>query len=254
MGYIDFNPQFSLAPKPYLIDVKRYSLFKSPIPLTYLRFPRIVYKVHTSILGVAAPQAVIPSANSLQPKSGGCCELAPWRQDLTFCHLVAAGVSCVMSGRPTPSVYRRVAAHASSFILWRTRCWVAVPDWASGPPAHSTRGISLLSSMTLRPNVIWLIYALSSLWGHLQDFSCLSYNLGYSKNQGCMFESLIRIECNLNSPQRNSFVSMSIRNKQILGRRDPTNSILIKIQALNSSGFFREGVVIEFFYHHVWTS
>ena len=178
----------------------------------------------------------------------------PIEARLTFCHLATAVVPCMMSGRPTPSVYRRVAAYTSSSILWCTRCWVAIPGWASGPPAHSTRGISWLSSVTLRPNVIWLMYALSSLWGHLQDFSCLSYNLGYSKNQGCMFESLVRTECNLGSPQRNSFLSMSVRNKQILGRRDPTNSTLIKIQALNSSGFFRVGVVIEFFYHHVWAS
>lgn len=134
---------------------------------------------------------------------------------------------------------------------------------------HSVPGALLVSlPMIFRPyHCIWLLYALPpSRWGHSKDLPCLSCNMVSGRvilrNQGSIFESLRRTECSpvsfpfstppLLSPQQDSFAPMQIKSKQILGRGDPTNSTSIKIQALNANGFFRVGIAMEPFYHHVW--
>lgn len=145
---------------------------------------------------------------------------------------------------------------------------MAVPVWAPGPPAQCTRSITCVSPYDLQALTLYLAAVCTPTLEvrSLKDLPCLSYNpvsVGVIlRNQGWIFESLIRTECSLVSflfstppplsPQQDSFAPMQIKSKQILGRRDPTNSTTIKIQAWNANGLFRVGIVMEPFYHHVW--
>lgn len=194
-------------------------------------------------------------------------ENCPVGARFTSCHRVAAAVLYVMFGRHTATLYRRVTVSFS--ILWcpccqggcaslgsRTTCtvdqehYLCLSLWSSG--LNIVSGCCMHShprgDVTPRISLVFLIIR--------------SQSGVILRNQGWIFESLIRPECSLVSflfstppplsPQQDSFAPKQIKSKQILGRRDPTNSTTIKVQALNANGLFRVGIVMEPFYHHVW--
>lgn len=176
MHYIDFNIQFSLAGKPHLIDVRRYTVFKCPTPLTFLRFPRFVSEVRTSILGNAAP-LTRNAQHGFPATKPGRLWICPVEARLTFCHFVAAAV-VIRNDWETHLCYfweasrQGVLLHAMTYML----------PGPAGLSDHlrTVRGAFLfLLPRILGPSCcLWLMHSLPPLWsGHSWGLACLSSNL-----------------------------------------------------------------------------